>query len=258
MANDVTPMSKKTVLELDGFNDFTDEVEGDDGINTGSSVIQGKKLKFLDPDWWIEGQNVTGLRLTAIDVRNVVTKWGLNNKPLVTQILAPGEKFPDFNKLNADCPKSEWRVSFGKETGPWSGQHCLYLIDELYNPYTWASPLTTVGSAIAVRELVDQIRRVRRLRGDNAYPEIELSHVHFPNQYKPDRERPFCAIKKWVRLGPDRTADALPPPTAPVLPGSSSAPTASGSAPATSGAPVDAQSVAPITLKEEVQDEIPF
>src|SRR5215831_20031898 len=106
MANDVTPMSKKTVLELDGFNDFTDEVEGDDGINTGSSVIQGKKLKFLDPDWWIEGKKVTGLRLTAIDVRNVVTKWGPNNKPLVTQILAPGEKFPTLTSLMPTAPRA--------------------------------------------------------------------------------------------------------------------------------------------------------
>ena len=64
MSNEVTTTTNKAVLELDGC------------INTGSSVIQGKKLKFLDPDWWIEGKKVTGLRLTAIDVRNVVTKWG--------------------------------------------------------------------------------------------------------------------------------------------------------------------------------------
>ena len=143
--------------------------------------------------------------------------------------------------------------------GPWSGQHCLYLIDELFNPYTWASPLTTIGSAIAVRELTDQIKRVRRLRGDNAYPVLELSHTHFPNRYKPDRERPSLAIKNWVKLGTDRAADALPPPTTPALPDSGNAPAASGNAAAaTQGAPADAQAVAPITLKEEMRDEIRF
>jgi hypothetical protein len=252
MSNDVTLTGGKTVLELDGFNDFTDEVEGEDNVNSGGSIIQGKKLKFIDPDWLIEGKIVTGMVLTAVNVVNVSTKWGLDNKPLVTEILAPGVKFPNFEKRNKDCPESEWRMAFGKKVGPWSGQHCVYLIDELYNPYTWASPVTTIGSAIAVRELVTQIKRVRRLRGDNAYPVVELSRTYFPNAYKPDRERPFLIIKNWVNLGADRTANALPPPTAPALPGSGSPPAA------TSGTPVEAQSIAPITPKEELRDEIPW
>ena len=175
MSNEMTTATKKTVPELDGFNAFTNEVEGDDNINTGSSIIQGTKLKYLDPCWWIGEQKVTGTLLTAVNVLNVVTKWGHDKNPLQTRILAPGERFPDFEKLNADCPQSEWRVSFGKKVGPWSGQHCLYLIDEHFNCYTWASPITTVGSAIAVRELVDQIKRVRRYRDrDNVYPVVEL------------------------------------------------------------------------------------
>jgi len=252
MSNEVMTTTNKPVVELDGFNNFTDEVEGDDGINAIGSVIRGAKFKFLDPDWKIEERIVTGKRFTAVDVVNVSTKWSQDNKPLETHILAAGEKFPDFDKLNAKCPRSEWRMSFGKETGPWSGQHCLYLVDELFNPYTWASPITTIGSAIAVRELVDRIKRVRRLRGDNVYPVVELSHVHFPNAYKPDRERPFLAIKDWVKLGADRVADTLPSPTAHALLDLGSAPAA------TSGVPVEAQSVTPITLKEEIQDEIPF
>jgi hypothetical protein len=260
MSNEMTTATKKTVLELDGFNAFTNEVEGDDNINTGSSIIQGTKLKYLDPCWWIGEQNVTGTLLTAVNVLNVVTKWGHDKKPLETRILAPGERFPDFAKLNTDCPQSEWRVSFGKEVGPWSGQHCLYLIDEHFNCYTWASPITTAGSAIAVRELVDQIRRVRKYRDrDNVYPVVELSHTHFPNGYKPDRERPHLLIRRWVTLGADRTADVLPPPTTAAPPNSGSAPAASGSAPAaTQGAPADAQPVPPVTLKEETKDEIPW
>jgi hypothetical protein len=256
----MTTATKKTVLELDGFNAFTNEVEGDGNISTGSSIIQGTKLKYLDPCWWIGEQNVTGTLLTVVNVLNVVTKWGHDNKPLETRILAPGERFPDFEKLNADCPQSEWRVSFGKKVGPWSGQHCLYLTDEHFNPYTWASPITTVGSAIAVRELVNQIKRVRRYHGrDNIYPVVELSHTHFTNAYKPDRERPDLRVERWVTLGADRTANVLPPLTTATLPDSSSAPAASGSAPAaTQGAPADAQPVAPVTLKEEMQDEIPW
>ena len=48
MSNEMTTATKKTVPELDGFNSFTNEVEGYDNINTGSSIIQGTKLKYLD------------------------------------------------------------------------------------------------------------------------------------------------------------------------------------------------------------------
>src|SRR5262249_53343046 len=65
----------KSVVDLDGFNDLTDETEGDETINVSSRVIQGTKLKFIDPDWLIEGCVVTGMLLTVIGERNVVNKW---------------------------------------------------------------------------------------------------------------------------------------------------------------------------------------
>jgi hypothetical protein len=105
----------------------------------------------------------------------------------------------------------------------------LYFLDEHFNCYTWASPITTRGSAIAVQELIDQIKRVRNLRKcEDLYPLVELSHTHFPNQYTPDRERPHLPINSWVALGADDTG---------------SAPAAPGSAPA-----------APVTLKVETED----
>src|SRR6516225_4726182 len=93
MSNRMT--KKQAVFDLDGFSGFTNEVEGDDNFNSGSSIIQGAKPKFLDPCWRIEEQNVTGKLLTAVKVLNVVTKWGHDNKPLETRILAPGERFPN-------------------------------------------------------------------------------------------------------------------------------------------------------------------
>ena len=131
---------KKPAVELDGFDAFTDETEGEDTMGGGGSVIQGAKLKFLDPDWWIRDAKVTGLQLTVIDVVNVVNKWSPDNKLLVSRVLEPGEKFPDFEKLNEQCPKSEWRMAFGKLVGPWSGQHVVYFVDELLNRYTGRRP----------------------------------------------------------------------------------------------------------------------
>src|SRR5262249_1068570 len=198
MAQEIT--TRKTAADLDGFSDFTDETEGSTDLNVSGRVIQGEKLKFIDPRWLMSEKDVTGMRLTAIGVVNVVNKWGEDNLPLETQILAAGERFPDFEKLNNKCPRSEWRVAFGKEIGPWSGQHCLYLIDENLNRYTWPSPTATIGSAIAVRELVDQIKLVRKFRqSENIYPVVELSHVDFKTGYGL-RQRPHLAIQQWVTL----------------------------------------------------------
>jgi hypothetical protein len=181
----LTPARNQTVVDLDGFNDFTNEVEGaeDDRVNTSAGVIQGTKLKFIDPRWLIDGRDVTGMLLTVIGVRNVVNKWSADNRPLVTNILTPGVKFPDFKALNAKEPQSEWRMAFGQLRGPWEGQHCLYLIDEHFNRFTWASPTSTIGSAIAVEEIVDHIKMLRKFRGSNVYAVVELGHVHFRNRF---------------------------------------------------------------------------
>src|SRR5215813_9916186 len=101
MTNEV---AKRSVVELDGFDDFTNQVEGEDSLNVSSGVIQGTKIVFLDPRWLDSSEkDITGVLLTAIGTRNVVNKWFADNKSLVTRILAPGEKFPNFGKLNAEC-----------------------------------------------------------------------------------------------------------------------------------------------------------
>src|SRR5262249_21096559 len=139
----------------------------------------GTKIKFNDPRWLDTrtGLDITKKHLTVVGVRNVINKWGQDNNLLDIRILAPGEKFPNFDKLNAECDRSEWRMSFGKETGPWSGQHVVYYVDELWNPYTWPSPITTAGSSVCVNNLITQIKRVRLIRGDRARPIVELNHA---------------------------------------------------------------------------------
>jgi hypothetical protein len=245
--NEKLPTTTKPVIELDGFSNYTNEVEGDEDLNVSGRVIQGAKIKFLDPRWLDNnGTDITGKLLTAIEVVNVVTKWGHNNKPIDTRILVPGEKFPNFAELNAKCDKSEWRERFGKMVGPWSGQHVLYLIDEHVNRYTWPSPLTTIGSAICVREFTDQVKLVRRLKGLNLYAVTELSQVDYPTGYGL-KQRPYLLrIKKWVKLGPDQTALPAPESNPEIAP------------PASGGAPAGAESVAPPTVAEEFNDKIPF
>jgi hypothetical protein len=259
MGNEVT---RKTVLELDGFSGYTSACEGDDEINASNKVIMGTKLKFLDPHWWNTSteQIMTGTALILIDVKREVIKWGHDSKPLLPpQILAPGQKFPDFEKLNDKCNKSEWRERFGKMVGPWSGQNLLYFVDdfERLNRFTWPSPITTIGSAICVDEVVDQIALVRRIKGQNLYPVTVLGHTNFKNDFGP-RQRPYLLnIPHWVTYGtaaqktlPDnnQTGGALPAPR-----GNPEAPPSG-----TAGTPAGTQPVSKPTAKEVTGDEIKY
>ena len=252
MSNDLMTTRQHSVIELDGLSGgYLDDTGQGDEERVSSRVIQGGKIKFNDPNWYLNGQVITGQLLTIIAMRKIVNKWTADGKPLETQILLPSDPFPDFKALNAKCPKNEWFEKFGKLVGPWQGQRAFYFIDTDYNRFTWASPVDTIGSTLCFRETMEQIELVRRHKGPNVFPVAELGHIDFPTGYGL-KQRPYLLkIKQWVQLNPGRV-DSLPArdaaPVAEITSQNSSV----------SGAPVDAQPVTKPTAKEVVEDEIIF
>jgi len=112
----------------------------------------------------------------------------------------------------------------------------------------------TIGSTICFRETMDQIDLVRKIKGPDVYPVVELGHIDFPTSFGL-RQRPYLLkIKEWVRLNPGRV-DSLPArdvtPVAEIT-------SQDCSTTKTGGAPVDAQPVTKPTAKEVVEDEIIF
>jgi hypothetical protein len=238
---------KQTVVELDGFDDYTD-AGSEEGIDTSSRVIIGEKLKFNDPRWLIneDPKDVSGMLLTVLGLRKVVTKWSVDGLPLETHILAPNTDWPKFAELNAKCDRSEWRPwRFSKEpdgkVGPWSGQQCLYLYDENMTRYTWPARLDTGGACVCIRELVEDIQLYRKYRGDDACPVVKLSHKLFSAQF--NRNRPHLPAQRWV----SRSAqiEKLEAASEPLLSQNT-------------GAPADAKPVEPVTLQEEMGDKVPW
>src|SRR5215813_1825883 len=141
MRSDLMTTTTRSVIELDGLSGgYLDDTGQGDEDRVSSRVIQGGKIKFNDPNWYLNGQVITGRLLTIIAMRKIVNKWSADGMPLETQILLPSDPFPDFKALNVRCPKSEWFERFGKLVGPYQGQRAIYFIDEHYNRYTWASP----------------------------------------------------------------------------------------------------------------------
>ena len=132
-------------------------------------------------------------------------------------MLAPGQRYPDVAAMNAAVPESEWTEGpDGKPRGPWQAQHIVYLLNPLtMDRYTF--PTGTTGGHIAVADLVDKVKWMRRLRGENVYPVVTLSDT-FMNTRFGGRQRPHFIIKRWVGLGEDGKTQALPAPTSPTLP----------------------------------------
>jgi len=229
---------------LDGFGGFTEAVEGG-GQPSGVSLL-GLKLKYLDPIWTDPDEQEVKGPLVVHDIQRKVQKWLDDTRPVETIVLAPGQPWPDIEKMNAECPKHEWREKFGKLVGPWQGEHVvLFFDDKTMVRYWWPSPITTIGSAIAVRELVAQTKLMRSYRGEHIYPLVALLHTHMRTNFGA-RERPSLVVKSWVRFGEGGNL-VLPAPNQPTLTGS-----------ATASNPLGRQHVEKPTAKEVTGDEIKF
>ncbi len=241
----------------DGFDTFTDEMEG------GDRVIVGSLIKFTNEATWITNdEELPGdLDLVAVNVARVVTKW-LDKRPdrEATRILSPGERWPDVQKLNDEAPRSEWREGpDGKMKGPYQAQYVVYLLNAA-TVDRYSFPTSTDGGGIAVRDLIDRTAWMRQFRGQKVHAVVNLTDVFMPTKFG-GRQRPHFEIKRWVAFGGD--GGILPEAEPPALAAPTTKPsTEKQGAIAAKGReripPVGAQTIEPPTNKEAMRDEVKF
>jgi hypothetical protein len=193
---------------VDGF-----DVDADESDIGPRRVIQGGKIKFTNDFVWTDSdeEEVPGeLELVVADRARVLQKWGADGAPLESRFLEPDEKWPDVDALNAKTPRSEWREGFGNMVGPWQCSWVIYLLNPLTgDKFTYVT--STVGGHMAVGDLSDKIRVMRRLRGARVYPVVTLSDTHMQTKFG-GRQRPDFKVVRWVALEGDT---ALPAPETP-------------------------------------------
>jgi hypothetical protein len=248
-ANEEDKKPPATITPLDGFDGFTDEVEGvDDNDDQGASshIIKGAMIKFTNEARWVtrDDEEISpDLELVAVDVLRIVQKW-IGKRPVETVVVGPGAKIPDITALNDKCPKEEWGTDFnGKPQGPWQFQYLTYFVD-LATLDRFTYPTGTSGGGIAVRDLADKVKWMRRFRGQHVYAVVTLADT-FMNTKFGGRQRPHFVIKRWVQLGAEEKP-ALPGPTPPI-----------DAEPAKAELP-SVKTVDPPSLGEQMQDEVPY
>jgi hypothetical protein len=279
------PRDSTALSSADGsFAGFVDTVEGEDDEAVNLRMIQGTRIKFSNEATWTDAQGVAldpQLCLIVVEMKRVVNKWPVDlGPPLETIEVAPGQPWPDINKLNAACPQTEWRTDFnGNPKGPYEAQRLLYLLDPAtLDKYTYAT--NTIGGTRALSELAQKIEWAQKYRGPGVRPLVHLSSIWMPTRFK-GRMRPhFIALPDWILpdgskgalvqkptpqiTGPAGAAAAIPSAAAkldafagnapPVAPSAPKPPTPSQKVLAKAGL----QTVREPSLAEEMKDSIPF
>jgi hypothetical protein len=229
---------------LDGFSGFVQEVEGDDRPQSGS-VIQGTLIKFTSEAEWVTGAGDEMSRereLIAIELLRIAQKW-IDQKPVETIIVPPGQKFPNIAAMNEKAPKSEWRENMnGEMVGPWQAQYILYLLDaRSLDKFTF--PTSTIGGGIAMRLLADKVAWMRK-RYPDACMVVTLGDA-FMNTKWGGRQRPHFNFVRWIGFG-GGGAKALP---------GSKPPSEGGAAPQSETPPW--KELKEPSLAEDMNDDLP-
>jgi hypothetical protein len=251
----------KTAPVGDGISGYSDEVTGKETKRTG--LFRGTRLKFgKTAEWEIkdDGEVIAPeTRFVLTDIARLVTRWGLDKKPAETVVLEPGEKWPDLEAWNDQIPRTEWLQGMKGPQGPWQSQSVVYFVDpKTMSQYHW--PDGSVGGSIAIREVVDSIRAMRRFR-PGAAPVVELSSKHMKTKFG-GRERPHFVIVNWVTMpGEEPQPAALPAPAPTAATMIEAKPVEDKAKPSMIttldlAAPLEA--VEPPTIAEEMNDEIGF
>jgi hypothetical protein len=198
MTNEIT---KRQNQPRDSFDyDPLAEYPGSDDDRPARAMQGETRLKFVDPDWTADGVPCNNRVLVCYDRTVAAIHWG-ESAPIDTKPLIRGEPIPDLSKLNAAIPEKEWRIGLnGKPEPPWQLQRVLEFIDpETGERLSWPHNVTVAGSSRAAEELEGRIKIVRRLRGEDVYPRVKLSHKFMPTAYG-GRERPYLEVIGWVRF----------------------------------------------------------
>jgi hypothetical protein len=223
--------------ESDGLDSFSLEQ-----IGQRTGAFGGARLLKYVTDHYVtrEGEVIEPSReMAVLGLKKVVQKF-VGQKLVDTIVVPDGEKMPDVAAMNEAAPREEWGTDLnGNPVG-------LKMLDAKTMD-RFAFVTSSVGGSIAVGDLSDKTKIMRRLNGPNVVPVVSCSTTNFKTRYA-TRKRPDFRVLRWMTLGGDSGGE-LPKPQQKTI----AAPAAAPKTSITFGTPVE-----PPTLKQETGDEVPF
>jgi hypothetical protein len=275
MSTDELKNSTSLTTTGDGFDHYTDRVEGNDDSPQQQGLIRGSRVAFTNTAEWelaTDGDVIEpGVKLIVTNIHRAVVKWGADKGPPEQTIeIPPGQPFPDIAVMNDAIPRDQWRQGPAGLQGPWRAQQLVVMIEpQSMNTFTYVT--STIGGGIAVRDLVDKVKMRRRYRGQVS-PIVTLADTLFKTRFG-ERRRPHFNIVDWVHMagGDEPQQAALPAPDKPgpndnttstlieAEPVKEEPPTAKpAKKPRQSKSKSGLKHAAPLSTKEELNDEIPW
>jgi hypothetical protein len=185
--------------------DHFDGPDPDAGTGSRSGgLIKGEKLKFNPfSGEWISGDGTViaaEREFIVIGLAYVTQKWGPDNRPVETRLLAAGEFFPDIERLNTEAPASEHRMFCGTLKGPWENSKIAYLFDpRLATGFTWIT--ATKGGFAGVTELKTATQHARMLQKRLLFPVVTLTSGPWPTSFGSKLYRPILKISRFEPIG---------------------------------------------------------
>ncbi len=148
-----------------------------------SDLLRGRTLKFNNGRYFADGVDLTGAHMIATDAAVLWVCWdGTTRGPAENRVTLPGDRHPSRGELDR-FNESEWPVGLdGKPADPWRDTRHLFLTDtKTALPYTLI--LSSGGGRQAVADLMRQVGVLRRQRGPDALPIIELASGMMQTRY---------------------------------------------------------------------------
>lgn len=199
----------------------------DNDVDTGDRLIQGAIVRCVDGVWSTTDGSPLPTELIAVSTATALQHWQ-DGLPIETIKKEVGKPLPDVDELNSQIPKKKWETGLDNAPRPpWQRQEIVYLLDPKdASVFTYIT--ATAGGGIAVRRLRDKVVLMRRLRGAAVMPVVKLDSRPMRTKFG-QKQRPEFTVIDWRDLG-SQTPAATP----------------------AIGKPVE-----PVTMKEELDDEVP-
>ena len=126
---------------------------------------------------------------------------------LVDTIVVPdNEKMPDVAAMNEAAPREEWGTDLnGNPAGPYVRVLVLKMLDA-NTMDRFAFVTSSVGGSIAVGDLSDKTKVMRRLNGPNVAPVVSCAITNFQDPIQPE-EAAGLRVLRWIALGGEGAAD---------------------------------------------------